>query len=96
MSNLATLIAGTPGVAGTTRPARRCHLGNTLDGVDKDDRDAILYALHTPVRDGGLSDDALANRLTRGGHPTSNATLSRHRRRLCSCPDDLLDAEVTE
>jgi hypothetical protein len=71
-------------LAGRTSDAPRCSLQRLLDGVDDEDRAAILRALHSTKQDGAdyVSDDKLVIHLDGA---VSNATLSRHRAGLCKC-----------
>lgn len=89
MTNLADLIAGAArgaDMAGTAGGPHPCRLGRLLADMTDTDRNAALIALHSRHGDDGfIGDEALAAVLTASGRPVSIATLSRHRRGVCTC-----------
>lgn len=82
--DLAALVA-----APRYRPGPPCGVATILTRLGKDQPDAAA-ALAVSIDNETISASALADTLTRNGHPTSSQSVSRHRRRGqhngCRCP----------
>lgn len=62
-----------------------CKVGEILQGLSGEYRDALQIALNRGYKDGGLSDAKLALEITRAGFAVSHNMVNVHRRQACRC-----------
>jgi len=62
-----------------------CKVGRVLASLDDPYKTALLTLLDTRFVDGGLADDAVAERLERAGFDVGATTVRSHRKGTCSC-----------
>lgn len=65
------------------RPRRKCGVAILLDILSEQERDDLRIALGDPV----ITASAIMRVLERKGHKLPDGTITRHRRKECSCHD---------
>lgn len=66
-----------------------CKVGLYLADLNDPYLTALKTLLGTLVVDGGMSDEAVAERMTKAGLPVGSKTVYRHRRKGCTCPESV-------
>ncbi len=73
-------------------PARNqeaCKVGRILADLQDPYKTALINLLDTLYADGGLADEALAARMNAAGLPVGAKTVYKHRRKQCTCPEQV-------
>lgn len=66
-----------------------CKVGAIVEGLEDPYKTALKNLLGTLYDDGGLSDEAVAERMTKAGLTIGSKTVYRHRRKGCTCPESV-------
>lgn len=80
--NLDALLEPVPEQVKTKEP---CKMGKTVEGLEDVYKTALIDLLAKPHSEGGLTDEAIADRLKRAGLPVSATVINRHRKGRCVC-----------
>jgi hypothetical protein len=62
-----------------------CKVGRILASLDDPYKTALVTLLGTAYSHGGLSDEALTERIKLAGFPVGASVVNRHRRNKCAC-----------
>lgn len=62
-----------------------CKVGRILNDLEGVYKTALSDLLEKPYSAGGLSDEALTDRLNRAGFSVGSTVVRRHRRKGCTC-----------
>lgn len=62
-----------------------CKLGKIIAALDEPYKTALVNLTNQNYADGGMSDEALTERLHQAELPIGSTIVNRHRRQVCAC-----------
>lgn len=62
-----------------------CKVGRIINDLEAVYKTALIEMLERSYPDGGMTDEAIADRLKRAGLPVSPTVINRHRKGRCNC-----------
>ena len=78
--NLDLLLAPIP-----ERTVQPCKVGRIVDELQEPYKGALLALLNHAYADGGISDEALTDRMRAAGLDVGASVVNRHRKNRCTC-----------
>lgn len=70
-------------------PKYLCKVGSIVESLQDPYKSALRDLLNNLYENGGLSDEAVADRMTAAGLKIGSRTVYRHRRKACTCPEQV-------